>query len=110
MVPLGHGTYHLRDNRRSTLIQARSIMHSDIYLVSDAADFFQRAGCKMRTPAAVRQGISDGRLHPDLLSPRGVKAWTAEALARDVAAQYRRDKYRAAYGALKEPTQLQIGG
>jgi hypothetical protein len=85
-------------------------MSERIFHVSDAADLMREAGCRMRTPAAVRQGIADGRLAPDLLSPRGVKAWTAEALARDVAAQYRRDRYRASYGALREPQQLQIGG
>jgi hypothetical protein len=84
-----------------------------IYLASDIADAMREAGCRMRTPAAVRSAIKDGRLRPDLLTPRGVQAWTEDALRRDVAAQYRRDRLIAACGrqVLTEPvhTQLQLG-
>lgn len=81
-----------------------------IFLAADVADALREAGCACRTPAAVRSAISDGRLRPDLLTPRGVKAWSEDALRRDVAAQYRRDRLIKACGrqALVEPAYEQL--
>lgn len=83
-----------------------------IYHVSDIADHLSRAGLTCRTPAAVRSAVEDGRLSPDLESPRGVKAWTHEALLRDVESMWRAQRIRSTFGrqALRQPQQLQLGG
>jgi hypothetical protein len=84
-----------------------------IFHVSDLADAMREAGCRMRTCAAVRAAIADGRLRPNLKSPRGVQAWTAERAREDVEAQWRRDRAIAQCGrrAFQEPVQqvLQLG-
>jgi hypothetical protein len=87
-------------------------MTRELYLTADMADALAAAGLKCRTPAAVRSAVEDGRLSPDLESPRGVKAWTREALARDVAAMWRAQRMRTNFGrqALRQPQQLQLGG
>jgi hypothetical protein len=86
-------------------------MTRELYLTADMADALAAAGLKCRTPAAVRSAVEDGRLNPDLESPRGVKAWTHEALLRDVEAMWRSHRMRASLGrqALREPLQLQLG-
>jgi hypothetical protein len=87
-------------------------MNHRVYLTSDVADALAAAGLKCRTPAAVRTAVEQGRLSPDLESPRGVKAWTHEALLRDVESMWRSHRMRANFGrqALRQPQQLQLGG
>jgi hypothetical protein len=86
-------------------------MTRDLYLTADMADALAAAGLKCRTPAAVRSAVEQGRLNPDLETPRGVKAWSHEALLRDVESMWRRHRIRSLAGFhVREPKQLEIGG
>ncbi len=86
-------------------------MEHTIFLASDAADLFREAGLTMRTAAAVRAGIAQGRLSPDHVTPRGVRCWSREALMRDLETLWLRQRRRGSYGLPARPQkQLEIGG
>lgn len=85
-------------------------MIQEVFLTSDVADAMVAAGCTMRTPAAVRSAVDQGRLNPDLQTPRGVRGWSREALLRDVEATWRRQRMRGSLGPVRPQKQLEIGG
>lgn len=86
-------------------------MTHTLFLASDAAELFREAGLTMRTAAAVRAGIAQGRLSPDMETPRGVRGWSREALMRDLETLWLRQRRRGLPGHPERQTkQLEIGG
>jgi hypothetical protein len=84
-----------------------------IFLAADVAEAMNANGLTIRTPAAVRQAVLDGRLEPDCQSPRGVHAWTEGALHKDLLKQHQLAHLRARLGAPRrrpEPQQLHLLG
>ena len=82
-----------------------------IYLAADVAEAMHANGLTIRTSAAVRQAVLDGRLEPDLQSPRGVHAWTQEALNRDLLRVHQLAALRARLGPPRrrpEPQQQEL--
>ena len=61
-----------------------------VFLASGVARRMNDAGLSIRTPAAVRQAVQDGRLHPDMRSDDNVSVWSELALLRDIEEQARR--------------------